>query len=447
MSDYQSRRNLSVKDLDNSENKYFSNVFSKINKSEKNKQYQVLQTNLNSLSKEVRLLEEYANKDNFNKKKKNVYKGNQYKKFIDRSNFLLKQNRNKRKTSILDIISNYINAKYKESSKRKNKNKKTKRFNRNKDKRLIYKTEINKSLGLINGYKLPKIHINLDKTLDTNIDSSFNNNNNGSVSSRLPSIQNRPQKKVYLYSEGNKIQKNNININNNLFVKKFPKILNNERLKSSINRYELSQSADKMVKIMNEKNQKIKNKINLKLAEENLIDWEMKSRMKLAEWKYGIAEIDKYFVDLRAYGKPEEEELIKRKTFYDFVEEVIDDVKETKEEKYLRKIKEDYNVQEINEEENNDLNIVENAINKHSEVNKVLEKIKLRKIKEQKKRQLIDNIFIKNNLGIKNINLSTEKLNKNKEKIKTEINEENNNIIDFKKVRDKILVNNEKKEF
>ena len=198
---------------------------------------------------------------------------------------------------------------------------------------------------------------------------------------------------------------------------------------------------------MNEKNQKIKNKINLKLAEENLIDWEMKSRMKLAEWKYGIAEIDKYFVDLRAYGKPEEEELIKRKTFYDFVEEVIDDVKETKEEKYLRKIKEDYNVQEINEEENNDLNIVENAINKHSEVNKVLEKIKLRKIKEQKKRQLIDNIFIKNNLGIKNINLSTEKLNKNKEKIKTEINEENNNIIDFKKERDKILVNNEKKEF
>ena len=38
-------------------------------------------------------------------------------------------------------------------------------------------------------------------------------------------------------------------------------------------------------------------------------------------------------MDLNAYGKPEEEELIKRKTFYDIVEDLIDDIKQTKNKK------------------------------------------------------------------------------------------------------------------
>ena len=65
--------------------------------------------------------------------------------------------------------------------------------------------------------------------------------------------------------------------------------------------------------------------------------------MKLARWKFGIAEIEKYFVDLKAYGKPEEEELLKRKTFYDIVEELIDDIKQAEEEKKLNNIKNKYN--------------------------------------------------------------------------------------------------------
>ena len=52
----------------------------------------------------------------------------------------------------------------------------------------------------------------------------------------------------------------------------------------------------------------------------------MKSRFKLAQWKYGISEIQKYFVDLQTYRKQEEEELLKRKSFYDFVEDLIDEI-------------------------------------------------------------------------------------------------------------------------
>ena len=39
-----------------------------------------------------------------------------------------------------------------------------------------------------------------------------------------------------------------------------------------------------------------------------------------------ISEIQKYFVDLQTYRKQEEEELLKRKSFYDFVEDLIDEI-------------------------------------------------------------------------------------------------------------------------
>jgi len=152
--------------------------------------------------------------------------------------------------------------------------------------------------------------------------------------------------------------------------------------------------------------------------------------MKLARWKFGIAEIEKYFVDLKAYGKPEEEELLKRKTFYDIVEELIDDIKQAEEEKKLNNIKNKYNKdgkknfndfdnKDKNNEENNELNMVDNAINKHTEVSKVLEKIKIRKLNEERTRHIITNILVQSDLSRKAIIHSTDKYieNKNKEDI------------------------------
>ena len=237
--------------------------------------------------------------------------------------------------------------------KKSSKSKKTNRYT--KKTQLIYKTEIKDYPKLINGNKLPKINLNSDRTSESNINTSFNNNLNNSSSTRLPMILNRDQNKLYLFTDGNEEKQNiikfnkknyrryyvshkNINSSENSFVQKFPTIMNSQRRKSCINRDELGQSADKVVKQMQEKNIKIKGRINYKLAEQELIDWEMKSKIKLAQWKFGIAEIEKYFVDLRAYGKPEEEELLKRKTFYDVVEDLIDDIKKVKEEKDIEKI-------------------------------------------------------------------------------------------------------------
>ena len=179
--------------------------------------------------------------------------------------------------------------------------------------------------------------------------------------------------------------------------------------------------------MMQERNIRIKNGINYKLAEQNLIDWEMKSKIKLAQWKFGIAEIEKYFVDLRAYGKPEEEELLKRKTFYDVVEDLIDEIKKEKEEKDIKKIKNAYKKEEkksINnlekkeeekdQEKNSDLNMVDNAMNKHAEESGVLKKIKNRRINEERKRHLINNILVQSELRRRAINRSTDKLMFNK---------------------------------
>jgi hypothetical protein len=311
---------------------------------------------------------------------------------------------------------------------------------------MIYKTEVNKYPKYINGNKLPKITLTSDKS-ETNMDTSMNMNNI-SNSSRLPTIQNKPHnKKLYIYTNNEEkqndlklnknyyrqfyIQNKNVNSSNNSFIQKFPAIINNQRLKSSINRNELSHSSDKVVKMMQERNIRIKNGINYKLAEQNLIDWEMKSKIKLAQWKFGIAEIEKYFVDLRAYGKPEEEELLKRKTFYDLVEELIDEIKEQKEEKALKKITgndnqnkkkkffDDFDRKNKDKDENADIDLVDNAISKHAQTTKDLEKVKIRKLNEERKRHLITNILVQSDLSKRAIDNSIERLYayKNKEEM------------------------------
>ena len=139
-------------------------------------------------------------------------------------------------------------------------------------------------------------------------------------------------------------------IKNNSIVQKYPSILTSHRANSnSLNHKVIIPSTNQVIRNMKEKNVKIKNIINNKLREHNLIDWEMKSRLKLAQWKYGIAEVQKYFIDLAAYGKPEENELIQRKTFYDVVDDLIDDIKKTKEEKEIKTIEDKY----INKNKNN----------------------------------------------------------------------------------------------
>ena len=450
MYEYKARKNYRMTDVDIKNQIKFSNVFSKMSKTEKNKQYINLQTNLNSLSKDVRLLIDFS-KDKYEKmKSKSSNKDYQYKRFLARSNFLLRRNRNKKFTSILNILNNYIEShqnKLEELAKRRNKFKNNKKLNKIKAQQVIY-NRINKSVNT-NSKKLPKLNLNLiDKSLESKLNkynmsdrSSPNNLNIKNEETKNLNILTEKEKEQNLIQKKNynelSPQKEDININDNSFIKKFPKIINSKSTKNYINRFELLKNTEKIEKIIQKKNSKIKNGINYKLAEQNLIDWVIKSKLKFARWKFGIAEIEKYFVDLNAFGKQEEQELIKRKTFYDEVEEIIDELKLSEEEKDMKKIKDKHNKEEkkdFNEfdkteknEENNDINMVDNTLNKYSEVSKVLQKIKLRKLNEEKTRNVINNILAKSDLGRRAINKSTDKL------------------IHYKNKKELVIINNESK--
>ena len=294
MNDYPLTQDLNNKEQERKNKIYFTNVFSRINKSEKDKQYQKLQNNLNILDKDVKLLGDYANRDNMGKKKRFRYVkanalsgGNQYKKFIGRFSVLLKKKMNARNSNPLSIITNNANSLNKSksnnsNSSNKHRNIKGKKSTKAKNDNMIYKTEVNKYPKYINGNKLPKITLTSDKS-ETNMDTSMNMNNI-SNSSRLPTIQNKPHnKKLYIYTNNEekqndlKLNKNyyrqfytqnkNVNSSNNSFIQKFPAIINNQRLKSSINRNELSHSSDKVVKMMQERNIRIKNGINYKYTQ------------------------------------------------------------------------------------------------------------------------------------------------------------------------------------
>ena len=55
---------------DNNKEEFFTNIFSQIGQFEKNKRYQVMQNGLNSLKQNVKLLEEFSNKEKLSNKKK-----------------------------------------------------------------------------------------------------------------------------------------------------------------------------------------------------------------------------------------------------------------------------------------------------------------------------------------------------------------------------------------
>ena len=93
------------------------------------------------------------------------------------------------------------------------------------------------------------------------------------------------------------------NINNNSSIIKFPSIIESKSTKNCINRIDLIRKTYKAEKLIKEKNAIIKDRINYKLAELNLIDWAMKSKLKFARWKFDIPEIEKYFYDMNTFDK------------------------------------------------------------------------------------------------------------------------------------------------
>ena len=153
----------------------------------------------------------------------------------------------------------------------------------------------------------------------------------------------------------------------------------------------------------------LKKILRKKNYEYELNKWIMSSKFKYAKWKFGINDLDKYFTDVEELGIKEKNELELRKSFYKKIDLLINQLREEKEIREIKEREKAYGI-DINKEDSNkkvkdnEYWIDDMAKNKMVEQNIFLKKAKERKLKEQKNREIIDNILLKCKQRAFNIN-------------------------------------------
>ena len=263
-------------------------------------------------------------------------------------------------------------------------------------------------------YSLPKIE---SKSVRDNIMLSQNSRNRNKTHIIKPNISFniKRQKNKFLTKEEkdyvNTIDNNNpINIFNKSKEKEDINKLNKKLI--SLFGYDFRQSKPSNPEISNiiKGIKNLKNNINKKYSEYELDKWIMNSKMKYAKWKFGINELEKYFMDVEEFGIKERNELEKRKTFYKKLNLLIDDIKDEQEMKRIKEREKDYGINIKKEDKklirDNEYWIDEKALNKMSEQNHFLKMAKQRKIREQRNRDIIDYILLKCRQSANNINNS-----------------------------------------
>ena len=263
-------------------------------------------------------------------------------------------------------------------------------------------------------YSLPKIE---SKSVRDNIMLSQNSRNKNKTHIIKPNISFniKRQKNKFLTKEEkdyvNTIDNNNpINIFNKSKEKEDINKLNKKLI--SLFGYDFRQSKPSNPEISNiiKGIKNLKNNINKKYSEYELDKWIMNSKMKYAKWKFGINELEKYFMDVEEFGIKERNELEIRKTFYKKLNLLIDDIKDEQEMKRIKEREKDYGINIKKEDKklirDNEYWIDEKALNKMNEQNHFLRMAKQRKIREQRNRDIIDYILLKCRQSANNINNS-----------------------------------------
>ena len=192
-------------------------------------------------------------------------------------------------------------------------------------------------------YSLPKIE---SKSVRDNIMLSQNSRNRNKTHIIKPNISFniKRQKNKFLTKEEkdyvNTIDNNNpINIFNKSKEKEDTNKLNKKLI--SLFGYDFRQSKPSNPEISNiiKGIKNLKNNINKKYSEYELDKWIMNSKMKYAKWKFGINELEKYFMDVEEFGIKERNELEIRKSFYKKLNLLIDDIKDEQEMKRIKERK------------------------------------------------------------------------------------------------------------
>ena len=232
---------------------------------------------------------------------------------------------------------------------------------------------------------------NLDSnSLDSNINIAQNNNED--------SINEKKSNTIEASRSRSMIKKSSSKINSQI-----SKLFGNNNL-------ETANSSPQIKSIIKDVN-KINNNFKKKVYNYDLENWIMRSKFRYAQWRYGIADMEKYFIDLNDFGKKEENELDNRKSFYEKVELVIKELNDDHEKREIMDDSEKYGIK-LNRKKNNK-KVKENEywedeqkINKMMEMNKALKLTEKRKIKEKKNWNKLEELMFQCKKGIYNINNS-----------------------------------------
>ena len=374
--------------LNNKKGEEFSTIFSKIDEDEKTQRYSHLQNNLSKLQQSVYLLSFYGTKGQKKLRKKLITSP----KIETEPN--LKSKASKKLLKTKDFMTDNSTNKTNE-----NQTNKTKHITNEMTKTSFSNKSIKGNIFMTNANYIDKSKNQIISLNNTNYNS--NNSYNNAKKVKLPNLKaNNSFTKINIENNN----KNNISRNKSLSNK------NN----NSLNKEQFPQITNYMIKNMKKENNNIKNKIYKGIDKFNIMEWYMKTRFKYAQYKYGIAEIQKYFMDLKAYGKPEEEEIEKRKTFYEHVEDIIDDIHLVQQQKETEKINKKYGIAQdkkkllkSKKENNNNDNPQKKQ---RTELSKALQEIIKRQKKEKQKRQQIDDILFKCKQRVHSINCFDKKL-------------------------------------
>ena len=372
--------------------------------------------------KNLILLEKMKKIDNRDNSYKNVYNINKNELFITDSNLpSINYNNGNKHNSLRKVLTesnNYYENKINILKNNKQNINNINDFNQ-KLNNIIIRSNSDKKM-------LPPIRLKKDNLLTINNDQNNNNNNDltKNESSNLNDSKDINLSFLDSNSEEKNENENNINKNNNNKNKNINLTIEAERKKSL--RKKISNLNNKVIDIFGSNTSRKKNnnnpEINNLITSVNKINkdfkntrysyelekWIMSTKFKYADWKYGINDINKYFINMNEFGQKEEKELEMRKSFYEKVDSVINELKEDREKRELLEIEHKYGIK-LNKEEkkiikDNEYWMGDHAKNKREEICKVLKLTKERKIKEKKNRNLIEEILFQCKKGVNNIN-------------------------------------------
>ena len=205
---------------------------------------------------------------------------------------------------------------------------------------------------------------------------------------------------------------------------------------------------------MIKKQQKIVKKINNVRANFENINVFFEAKYKYLNWKYGLADVNKYFIDIDTYKKDPQDLINNKKSFYDRLDDMVDKINEEKEKKDMENIKKQYGININKKKDNVDYDKGENADEydklflKGRKIKNILRETYQRKILEKKIRDKIKSILesSRDKINIINKNFQSYKMKTLKEM--AYIQSENKNNIKNKKdkAKDKAKDKSKKKD-